>query len=66
MQVYKKLFNCLNIIHLVFKIKKSGFEELDFVISSYIATDRIPKTVIFFDNINIIGYLEPYLQIWFF
>lgn len=64
--LYKKLLDCTKFIYLILEIKKPGFEELIFVIFSYLATFRILKTMIFIDNIDMAGQLELYLQNWFF
>lgn len=60
------MFNHHNLIYLVLEIKIPGFEELGFVVSFCITAFKILKTIIFVDNIDIVGQLDLYLQSRFF
>lgn len=44
-----------NLTYLISKIKKPGFEELDFDVSLCMGAFKIPKTMIFIDNITTTG-----------
>lgn len=61
-QLYKKLLDYTNITYLISTIKKHGFKEVDFIVSSPLTAFLIIKTIIFIHNIDIIGDLELYLQ----
>lgn len=61
-RLYKESLDRPNLTYLVSEIKKPGFEELDFVVSPHMAAFKIPKTMIFVDNIDTAGQLELYLQ----
>ncbi len=60
--LYKNPLDRHNLTYLILKIKKPGFEELDFIVSPYMAAFTILKIKIFVDNIDTVGQLELYLQ----
>lgn len=60
-QLYKESLNQPNITYMVTKIKKPGFEELDFLVSPTIGVSAISKTIIFVDNIRIASKMATHL-----
>lgn len=61
MQLYKELFDHPNITYLILEIKKPDFKELDFIVSPCIAASKIPKTLIFVNNIDMVERPVLYL-----
>ena len=52
LQIYRQPFNYPNLTYIVSPIRKTGFQDLDFLLPSWGAIGKILKTIIFMDKID--------------